>query len=85
MSPLETICMTCKSCFYGKIRKNISICPLLKILPRVLSIKDNVKDHHTTIIMNTEFMAHLCTRPAVKSKILPYKNRQEPGQHAHAV
>ena len=28
-----------KSCFLGKIRKNISKCRLLKILPRVLSVK----------------------------------------------
>ena len=38
LSPLETICMKCQSCFLSKIRKNISICCLLKILPRVLSL-----------------------------------------------
>ena len=30
---------TAKSCFLGKNKKNISVCHLLKILPRVLSVK----------------------------------------------
>ena len=36
LSPLETICMKCQNLFSGE---NISICCLLKILPRVLSVK----------------------------------------------
>ena len=39
LSPLETICMKCQVLFSGKIVKNISKCHVLKILPRVLSIK----------------------------------------------
>ena len=36
---METICMKCQILFSGKNKKNISICCLLKILPRVLGIK----------------------------------------------
>ena len=36
---METVCMKCQNLFSGKNKKNISICYLLKILPRVLSIK----------------------------------------------
>ena len=35
----ETICMKCHILFSGKNKKNISKCCLLKILPRVLSVK----------------------------------------------
>ena len=35
---METICMKCKSCFLGRMRKNISKCRLLKILARVLGV-----------------------------------------------
>ena len=41
LSPLETICMKCQNLFFGKNKKNISVCHLLKILPRVLSIKSS--------------------------------------------
>ena len=37
--PLETICMKRQILFPGKGKKNISKCRLLKILPRVLSVK----------------------------------------------
>ena len=40
LSAMETICMKGQSLFSGKNKKNISACRLLKILPRVLSIKD---------------------------------------------
>ena len=40
LSPLETICMKCQNLFSGKMKKNISICHLLKILPRVLSVNE---------------------------------------------
>ena len=39
LSPKETICMKCQILFSGKNKKNISKCRLLKILPRVLSVK----------------------------------------------
>ena len=39
LSPMETICMKCQNLFSGKNKKNISKCRLLKILPRVLSVK----------------------------------------------
>ena len=39
LSPLETICMKCQILFSEKSKKNISICPRLKILPWVLSVK----------------------------------------------
>ena len=42
LSPLETICMKCQNQFSGKNKKNISICHLLKILYRVLSINQKV-------------------------------------------
>ena len=34
--------MKCHILFSGKNKKNISKCRLLKILPRVLSVKDNL-------------------------------------------
>ena len=37
--PEETDCMMCQSLFYGKNKKNIPKCHLLKFLPRVLCIK----------------------------------------------
>ena len=41
-----------KSCFLGKIRKNISKCRLLKILPRVLSFRAmNWSKRHKEFIM----------------------------------
>ena len=44
MSSMETLCMECKVLFFGgKNKKNISKCPLLKILPRVLSV--NMSDN----------------------------------------
>ena len=40
LSPLETICMKFQNLFSGKNKKkNISVCCLLKILPRVLSVR----------------------------------------------
>ena len=39
----ETICMKCQILFSGKNKKNISKCRLLKILPRVLSVKQVLK------------------------------------------
>ena len=39
LSPLETICMKCQNLLYGKNKKNILVCCLLKFLFRVLSIK----------------------------------------------
>ena len=38
-----------KSCFLGKIRKNISKCHLLKILPRVLSV--NIGNQHLKCVI----------------------------------
>ena len=39
LSPIETICMKCQILFSGKNKKKyISICHLLKFLPRVLSV-----------------------------------------------
>ena len=35
----DTVCMKCQILSYGKNKKNISKCRLLKILPRVLSVK----------------------------------------------
>ena len=58
LSPLETICMKCQILFPGKNGKNISIGHLLKILPRVLSIKIMVNIHtipHTVRQNLTEF------------------------------
>ena len=39
LSPLETICIKCQILFSGKHMKNVSKCRLVKILPRVLSVK----------------------------------------------
>ena len=36
---IVSICMKCQILFSGKNKKNISKCRLLKILPRVLSVK----------------------------------------------
>ena len=38
LSPLEKICMKCQNLYSGENKKNISVCRLLKILPRVLNI-----------------------------------------------
>ena len=46
LSPVETICMKCQNLFSGKNKKNISICFLLKILPRVLSVAWNLPYIH---------------------------------------
>ena len=35
---MEIVCMKFKSCFLGRMRKNISKCRLLKIIPRVLGV-----------------------------------------------
>ena len=40
LSPMEIICMKYQIQFSGKNKKNISKCCLLKILPRMLSIKE---------------------------------------------
>ena len=37
LSPVETIYMKCQNLFSGKNKKNISVCCLLKSLPRMLS------------------------------------------------
>ena len=50
LCPLDTICMKCQILCPGKMRKNVSVCRLLKILPRMLSIKKQVssrKMHET--------------------------------------
>ena len=39
LSPLETVCIKCQILFSGKNKKNISLCCLLKILRRLLSVK----------------------------------------------
>ena len=39
LSLKETVCMKCQILFPGENKKNISKCHLLKILPKVLSIK----------------------------------------------
>ena len=36
---MDTICMNCQNLFSGKNKKNILKCRLLKLLPRVLSVK----------------------------------------------
>ena len=44
---METICMKCQNLFSGKKKKNnISVCRLLKILPRMLSVKK--RDCHSS-------------------------------------
>ena len=47
LSPLEAICMKCQILFSGKNKKNMSIFCLLKILPRMLSVKRTL---HTVYI-----------------------------------
>ena len=42
LSPLEIICMKCQNLFWRKLRKNISLCHLLKSLPSVLSVKNSI-------------------------------------------
>ena len=46
-----------KFCFLRKIRKNISICCLLKFLPRMLSVKLQNKDYHWFLLM---YYMHFC-------------------------
>ena len=52
LSPLEPICMKCQNLFFVKNKKNISICHLLKILTRVLSV-NNICPHFTWKRKNT--------------------------------
>ena len=52
LSPLKTIYMARQNLFSGKNKKNISICRLLKILPRVLSVNYNIQiSHHDVNIL----------------------------------
>ena len=46
---LETVCMKCQILFSGKNKKNISKCHLLKILPRVLGVKQQLNLQFTNI------------------------------------
>ena len=43
--------MKCQILFSGKNKKNISKCRLLKILPRVLSVKVNEERQETDMII----------------------------------
>ena len=45
--------MKCQILFSGKNKKNISKCCLLKILPRVLSVKHSMSDKEEKIKKNT--------------------------------
>ena len=45
----ETICMKCQILFSEKIKKNISKCRLLKILTRVLSVKQPINNLATCV------------------------------------
>ena len=40
LSPKETICMRCQGLVFGKNKKNTPKCSLLKILPNMLSAKE---------------------------------------------
>ena len=59
--------MKCHILFSGKKRKNISKCRLLKILPRVLSVKVNAVSSGY-VLNNAEpgktVLSHLILRPA---------------------
>ena len=39
MVSIETICVKCQILFSGKNKKNISLCPMLKIVPKVLTTR----------------------------------------------
>ena len=47
--------MQCQILFSGKNKKNISKCRLLKILPRVLSVKQGVKYCTKTLSEQSDF------------------------------
>ena len=49
--------MKCQILFSGKNKKNISKCRLLKILPRVLSVKD-IWDNINILAKNQTGVAH---------------------------
>ena len=57
----ETICIKCQILFSGKNKKNVSKCCLLKILPRVLSVKGqySVNDNQCASA-GPDRHAHLC-------------------------
>ena len=42
LSPLETICMSVKTCSLQKLRQNNSTCRQLKVLSSLLSVKDHI-------------------------------------------
>ena len=49
--------MKCQNLFSGKNKKNISVCCLLKILPRVLSVKASMSKQHIHCI---DLIAKIC-------------------------
>ena len=51
--------MKCQILFIGKNKKNISKCRLLKILPRVLSVKSYQDDDGRVIMKSTGFTVSL--------------------------
>ena len=60
LSPPETICKKCQNLFSGK---NISICRLLKILPRMLSVKS-----HITKTRLFKYIENFATKKKTKTK-----------------
>ena len=49
LSPLETICMKCQTCFWGKIREKIYQLPSAELAQRVVKVK--MQSAHSLIIM----------------------------------
>ena len=67
LSSLETICSKFQNLFSGKNKKNISICHLPKILPRVLSINNlevNVTDLVVVPVYNVVWKIYV-TYPSI--------------------
>ena len=66
--------MKCQILFSGKNKKNISKCRLLKILPRVLSVKriQHVKTLQIQIHVNTMYTLFLLLIKKKKKKYLQY-------------
>ena len=61
--------MKCQILFIGKNKKNISKCRLLKILPRVLSVKSYQDDDGRVITKSTGFTVR--PEQTVQTQIIP--------------
>ena len=84
LSPWKTVCMKYQNPISGKNKKNISMCCLLKILPRVLSI-------NSIFILKTEVgrrsVGNKANRPCMQKSVLGHMRigKAQISLHIHTV